>query len=368
MNLKYGAEASEEAEALTDGGQSRRRMPVMRALSYADTFKLLLLQAADKGRGTVLFGGSLSRAMDEVPPFLIGREIPFVYLEHPLIGDPFLDITLVLGRLEPDAHIDSPAAGELGTMLDWYADLRHRYTDVCCGFELDTKEPTLPEAAIHFQPRSHADLVRPFCATIGEADKAELYLDFAKRMPEGWPLSYLGLFRGRTGSPLRACGYLDRDERIACSKDPDRLRSVFETIGFSAYDDAMLAQVSAHLAADTDWIDFQLDVYPDGHLGNSLALGVSFGVDSPAGVRKSFEDGTGASVMGRLEEWGVADDRWKLAVASTFGKSVPVRCDDGETRTLGLVLMPKWAKARWIDGVLQPAKLYLLAKAEYLDD
>lgn len=55
----------------------------MRIPSYADAYQVLLLQAADEGRGPALFGESLGRAREVVLPFLVGGHFPSVYLEHP---------------------------------------------------------------------------------------------------------------------------------------------------------------------------------------------------------------------------------------------------------------------------------------------
>ena len=66
----------------------------MREPSFSDALQVLLLQAADEGRGDVLFGESFSRLANEVGPFLRGEEFPSVYLECPLIGDPFIDVTV----------------------------------------------------------------------------------------------------------------------------------------------------------------------------------------------------------------------------------------------------------------------------------
>ena len=339
----------------------------MKAPTHADAFQVLLLQAADEGRGPVLFGDSLARARAAAPPFMVGRELPDVYLEHPLAGEPFLDVTVLLGQVDAGTRIESPAAGEHGAMLDWYADVRREHESVNCGFELDTKEGELPVAAVHFQPREHGELVRPFCEAVGEPQAAELYLGRAARMPKGWPLSFFGMFRGRPGSPLRVCGYLDAAEKAACAADPARLAAAFDAIGFSAFDDAMLGQVSALLAAAPGGTDFQFDVFPDGSLGPTFAIDAQFGIEQPEAVQRTFEAGAGARVMGLLESWGAADGRWRRAVASAFARAIPVELDGGGTGRFAFTLMPQWAKARWTGGELQPAKLYHLAHAGLLD-
>lgn len=335
----------------------------MRIPTYADAFEVLCLQAADEGRGNVLFGECLARARKVARPFMVGEEFPSVYLEFPLIGQPFLDITALYAKLAPGTRVDSEAAVETGPMLDWFADACSELEGVCCGFELDVKDPALPRAAVHFQPRSHTGLVEPFCAAIGEPSRAALYLDLAARMPKGWPLSFFGLFRGRAGSPLRVCGYLGAGEVRACADDPSRIAVAFDRVGFDAYDDVMLERISALMGAAPESVDFQFDAYDDGRVGDTFAVDVQFGIEQPEAVRASFEDGPAARVLGMLEGWGVADGRWRLAGDAAFARSVDVELEDDATGRYAFTLMPQWAKARWRAGVLQPAKLYLLAHA-----
>ena len=339
----------------------------MNVPSHASAFQVLLLQAADEGRGPILFGDSLARAREALQPFMVGNKFPNVYLEHPLKGDPFLDVTVLYNSIAPGTRIASKAATGAEALIDWFAGLPDM-DDVGFGFELDTELEELPPAAIHFQPRTHAELVEPFCEAIGEPERAKLYLDLAARMPEGWPLSFFGLFRGRPNSPLRVCGYLDRGERDTCGGNPQHLRSVFDELGFTAYNDAMLEQVATLMAAGVHTIDFQFDVYPDGSLGNTFAIDLQFGIEQPESVQATFTDGVGAHVMKQLGSWEVADSRWQLGAQSAFARAIPVELDDGSIGRLAFTLMPQWVKARWTDGVLQPAKLYLYAAATLLGE
>ncbi len=340
----------------------------MKVPHYADAFKVLLLQAAADGRGDLLFGDSLRRAREAVPPFLVGEAFPVVYLEHPLAGAPFLDVTVLLHALKPGMRVESPAAGDHAAMIDWYAETCRDANGTCCGFELDTKEDPLPPAAVHFQPRSHSELVRPFCEAAGEPQRADLYLGMAAHMPDGWPLSFLGMFRGRPESPLRICGYLGNSEKEACAQDPGHLAKAFNAIGFSAYDGTMLSQASALMAEAPGGVDFQFDVRPDGSLGSTFAIDMNFEMAQPNAVRDAFESGACARVMRHLESLGAADGRWRQAVESAFARALPVELGDGETGMFAFVLMPRWLKASWRNGSLQPAKLYHLAKAKLVEN
>ena len=339
---------------------------MMKVPSYPDSFEVLCLQAADDGRGDVLFGESLARARKVARPFMIGEEFPSVYLEFPLIGKPFLDVTLLYGKLKPGMRVESEAAEGTGEMIDWFAGACSDIGGICCGFELDVKDPALPRAAVHFQPRGRLELVEPFCAAIGEPERAKLYLDMAARMPDEWQLSFFGLFRGRPGSPLRVCGYLG-EVKQACVEDPAYLAGVFDQVGFKAYNDVMLAQVREIMATASGAIDFQFDVYDDGHLGDTFALDIQFGIEQPAAVFASFTDGPAARAMGKLEELGAADGRWKLGGDAAFARSMNVELEDGSTGRYAFTLMPQWVKARWTAGALQPSKLYHFANACLLE-
>jgi len=340
----------------------------MNAPTHVTTMEVLLLQAADRGRGPILFGDSLTRARELARPFMIGDGFPDIYLEFPLVGDPFLDMTLLYNALEPGSSVDSPAAAGTEGMLDWFAKMRQDYNDICCGFELDTKQANLPAAAIHFQPRRHTELVEPFCNVVGEPERARLYLELSERMPEGWPLSFFGMFRGRPGSPLRVCGYLSANEQAACGQDPNRLRKVFEQVGFSAHTDTMLEQASTLLGIADLSTDFQFDIFPDGSLGDTFAIDAQFGIEQPEAVRANFTNGVGAHVMRLFENWGIADRRWRHGAEAAFARAIPIELPDSKLGRYAFTLMPQWVKARWTNGMPQPSKLYLLAHGGLLEN
>ena len=334
--------------------------------SHQDAFEVLCLQASDDGRGDVLFGECLDRARKAGRPFMVGESFPDVYLESPLAGKPFLDITALYSELSPGMRIESQAAEGTGPIIDWFAESASGVDGVCCGFELDVKEPALPQAAIHFQPRLHLELVEPFCSALGEPKRAALYLDLANRMPQGWPLSFFGLFRGRAESPLRVCGYLDSGEVEACAEDPDHIARAFRDVGFDAFDDAMLASVSALMEAAPGTVDFQFDIFPDGHIGETFAIDIQFDIAQPEDVNQSFGNGPAARVLEMLERWGAADGRWRLVSSAAFARAIGVELEDGSRGRYAFTLMPQWVKARWVAGVLQPAKLYYLGHAGLL--
>ncbi len=339
----------------------------MQVPSHSDAFEVLCLQLADEGRGEALLGDSYARAREAARPFFSCKEFPDVYLEFPLAGAPFLDVTLLYHPEAPGMRIDSPAAQGTGPLLDWFAEMSAEYEGISFGFELDTKERVLPPVAVHFQPRRAKELVRPFCEVAGEPWRADLYLDLCKRLPSRWDLSYFGMFRGRPDSPLRVSGYLERLEKGICARNPSHLRKVFDAVGFTAYDEEMLAQVCRVMSIAPGSMDFQFDIYPDGTLGPVFSLDVQFEIAVTKLIRQSFANGDIARVMGQFEQWGAADERWHLCSDAAIARAIPVVLEDGTLGHFGFTLMPQWTKVRWTDGVLQPAKLYCLGNARLME-
>lgn len=129
----------------------------------------------------------------------------------------------------------------------------------------------------------------------------------------------------------------------------------------------MLEQVSEIMSMAPGTVDFQFDVFPDGSLGSTFSLDIQFEIQQPILVHTSFREGPASRVMRLLQEWNIADERWRLVPQASFACSIPMRLEDGNLGKFAFTLMPQWVKVRWTDGVLQPSKLYHLAKASLLD-
>ena len=337
-------------------------------ISNSTALRMLLLHAASGGRGELLFGESLDRAKKFLPDFVDPGDLskfPDVYLEFPLMGEPFLDATVLYRQIPENAHLASPLAAGTQQMLAWLAKAGSKYPDICGGFEIDTKFPSPGPAAIHFQPRKHTELAGEFCEIIGLPQYGHLYERTAARMPGNQKPSYFGLFRGRSGSPLRVGGYMGREEAASCAGDPARLVRLFSAVGFTAYDDRMLREICSVLVVSPGTVEFQFDIWPDGTAGDSFALDTSFPIEQPEAVLAAFYDreGSGAGYISLLQRWKIADERWKKGLEAVFAGALPLRDE-----TVTFSMFPHWFKVRWTGKRLQPAKMYLLAKAGIISD
>ena len=330
--------------------------------SQMTVFDALYSIAAGDGRGEALFGNSFGIARDAYERTLIGEGYPAVYIEFPLLGSPGFDLLSVHDTVRPGSRFAPGAGFGYQAMLDWFSSVRKKGANVSCGIELDTSVGETERAGVYLQYRRHTDLIAPFLESIGEEARAESFLAVVDRMPEGWPPAYVGLFPGRTGTPLRIGGYLGDAMQRACVDDPALLAAQFDRIGFSAYDGEMLSRCGALLSLAPS-VDFQFDIMPNGTLGDVFGLSLSFNETRPRDARACMEGGYGAQACGTLQEWGLADERWRLIAGAAFARHVPFDREDGSQGRFALCCMLNYAKVKFAGAVAQPAKFYLTMSA-----
>ncbi len=336
----------------------------MNIASNKTVCQALFLQAAAEGRGDILFGERWRDALEMALPFVDVAPFPVIYPEFPLMGDPFLDVTILYGILPPGTRFQSKAAEGLDKILDWFSKTAPlQDTEIDMGFELSAATGGLSPAAIHFQHRSNIHLAKEFLEVLQKPEAWPVYKDLIDRMPDTWMPQFFGVFRDRPGSPLRVCGYLEEEEQHRCAGNPSHLMDLFDQVGFNAYDDAMLKQVSAFMQKIPQKSDYQFDLYPDGSLGDTFSIDASISILRSEKLRASFAEGPDGEVLKLLESWGAADDRWTLASGISMTRYLPVQDEKGDDRKFAVVINPKWIKARWRGSILQAAKLYCECRA-----
>ena len=330
-------------------------------------FDALYTIASDGGREEALFGNSIELARGAYERTLIGDGYPSAYLEFPLLGEPCFDLLSVHGEVSPEAQFAPDAGFGYQAMFDWYSGVRAEDDNLSCGIELDTSVGETERAGVYLQYRKRPELVVPFLESVGEGTRADSYLITLDRMPEGWPPAYVGLFPGRSGTPLRIGGYLGPEVQAACAADPAFLANQFDRIGFSAYDDEMLSQCTEFLTLAPS-VDFQFDIMPDGSLSDTFGLSLSFNETKPRQARECMEDGYGARICRTLQEWGLADDRWKLIAEAAFARHVPFDRDDGTQGRFALCCLFNYAKVKFSNAKARPAKFYLILSSRELEE
>lgn len=334
----------------------------MRKPTQMEAFDALYTIAAGGGREEALFGNSYGLARPVFERTLIGNGYPTAYFEFPLLGEPCFDLLSVHGSVESDDRFAPGAGFGYQAMLNWFAGICRQYESLGCGIELDLSVGETERAGVYLQQRDRHELVEPFLASVGEMERAKDYLDVLGRMPKGWPPAYVGLFPGRCETPLRIGGYMSHDELTHCGNNPSYLGECFRQVGFSAFDDAMLERCSEFMWLAPS-VDFQFDILPNGQLGDTFGLSLSFNETKPREAKECMESGYGARLMQTLQNWSLADDRWKLIAGAAFARHVGYERDDGTEGRFALCIRFNYAKVKFRAAEPQPAKFYLACSA-----
>ena len=331
-----------------------------------ELFDILYGIAARDGREEVLFGDDILLARPAFERMLIGDCFPSVYLEFPLMGTPGFDVLAGYGRTSEGACFAPGAGYGRQDLFDWFASVCKSGESASVGFEVDTSARRIDVAGVYLQQHRQAGLVEPFLSSMGEQSRAPSYLALRERLPRGWPTSYVGLFPGRAGTPMRIGGYLSPRAQARCAGDPGELRACFESVGFSAYTSDMLRRC-AQLMGIAPSVDFQFDIFPDGSLGDTFGLSLSFNEVAPREMPACMESGYGARLMRLLEDWDLVDSRWKLLADACFAQHVSYPHAERQARRLALCVLPNFAKVKFVAGVAAPAKFYLQCAAKVLN-
>ena len=76
-----------------------------------------------------------------------------------------------------------------------------------------------------------------------------------------------------------------------------------------------------------------------------------------------MESGYGSAIMELLQNWGLADDRWKLIAGAAFARHVGYEREDGTEGRFALAICFNYAKVKFTACEPRPAKFYLTCRA-----
>ena len=104
----------------------------MKLIDNKTAFQILLMHAASDSRGELLYGDSMERVKKIVPDFLGNGPFPDVYLESPLSGDPYIDISLtaIFDDTSETNYISSPLAEGTDRMMEYLRTASAKYPEV----------------------------------------------------------------------------------------------------------------------------------------------------------------------------------------------------------------------------------------------
>ena len=311
------------------------------------------------GREAALMGGNAERLLDACGRLsLEGTRSVSGFVEAPLLGAPEYDALVIHNPryLVPGCRIADPTQQKAQAVLDWAAG-REPFPPYI-HFELDAGDSgTL--SGIHCKIEGDLALAEDFFRVVGEEHRGETFVRNAERLPEGWYCRYTGVFPGRdTNNTRMEVNPFTPEARRALS-DPVYVRRWLDTIGFTAYSDAMLSDLARLASVDTP-VSIQFDFLPDGTFLPVLSLLSTYEKVRPDCSPLFAPEGALRRTCRIYEEMSVSDGRWQLLEACCFSARRGFRMKDGAIELRFNHCFPCCTKAKWIGGERTPAKLYLL--------
>ena len=314
------------------------------------TYRML---CADGGEG--LFGGdSAELAFDAFLSCAVGDEMPVLFFEVPLLGEPRFDLHVCINRsaLPEGARLPESAPAHLQGAIDWLLRAGEGCTGVDFAFDVSAGDIRSPQIAA-FTDGCETCNLESFFACAGDAGAASRYDAAQLRAPGGWSSWYTGLIPQRQGRPVRLDYFVDDVLAERYAQDIDLLATDLRQMGYRA-SDLELARC-ADLLALPFMLNIQLDVLEDGSMGPVLGYNAAFGALSAPVARASATDGAISRLMQLVEGWELADERWRLLAGRCIGRKFPLP----NGRTLTLHSTPTFLKVRMTPEALLDAKVYI---------
>ena len=223
------------------------------AVTQQEAIRTIVGMSAERGGFLVR---NADRVRDALNSAIVGGCLPAIVFEMPL-GDGATDVMAVYRHQHP---VPDDTCRFRDT-FEWFSTIG--------GFSAlyVTFDVLAGTAGAYLEFGDESSNVAPFAESLG-LDPTWV-TGVIGRIPEGWPVHYVGYFPDRDGSPLRIGGYISSERVAELRDDPDDTRRLHPDMADLC---RKVSTIAAGVGAMADW---QLDVMSDGSLGPRVSIGVS---------------------------------------------------------------------------------------------
>ena len=320
-------------------------------------YNIIYALAARSGRDAALFGDCAPLALEAFERSLAGDGFPELWFELPLAGAPWFDLHALTARedLRPDTVLTPETTGGYPEVFSWFAAQDRAVRQLALSWDVSSGNIEHPAVQLLVK-EANAAVTCEFLEVAGRSDAQEAYRVFLERLPRNWFACYTGVFPERTVPFLRVECVLDTSLQKAYAEDATLLQKHLSQTGLAPLSDSILTRCQ-HLAKTPFRLEFQFDVNKDGLAGSTFSASVRFASSPGKTSWGCFDpDAEAGILMQRIEEWGLADERWRLLADTAFANQITF---SGESALI--YCFPAFIKLRWRDGEPVDAKTYLMA-------
>ena len=304
-----------------------------------------------------MFGHSFERSREAFSKSTPGRRFPELWFEIPLLGDPWFDLHVLTSRedIGPEDRGDSHSCGGYDRIFAWFSG-EESARQLAISWDLNAGDK--PTSGIQLlQRRKDIKAACDLLEIAGRGSAAASYGTFTDNIPDEWFACYLGVFPGRPGHNLRVECIPDDDLQKLYAKDPASLTDHLQKAGVKDLNE--IVPFCRELADTPFGFELQFDVKADGIPGDIMGASLRFGVGKTGKSYPPFEmAGPAGELMKRLEDRGLADERWRRLDELSFAHKL-----SREGESLTLYCAPVFVKVRFRKGEAFDAKAYLMAGA-----
>ncbi len=327
-----------------------------RAMLYSIIYALVALD----GRAETLFGDGASLAYEAFTRSGMGKKFPELWFELPLLGRPWFDLHVLVaqGDFEPGTTFTPETSGNNPEAFAWFANQKNYVRQLALSWDVSSGDIEQPAVQLLLRTNS-AQTTCGFLSAVGRDDATDSYRAFLKKLPPDWFACYTGVFPRRTVPFLRIECTINRSIQDAYAKDISILEKHLRQVGLTNLDGTILPW--CHVLAKSSFdLEFQFDVDPTGCASTTFSASVRFQAPIEESATKSFDPyGEAGKLMKRIEQWGLADDRWQLLSDTIVSQKVTRK-----GKSSSLYCYPAFIKLRWKNGEPLDAKTYLIAGAQ----
>ena len=330
-------------------------------MDYQVVYDIIYALAAKDGREEALFGTCAPMAHEALTHSLASDDFPELWFEIPLAGEPWFDLHALTSHesLSPGMSFSPDTTGGYPEVFTWFANCQASVVrQLALSYDIGSGNARKPAIQL-LRRTSDPNIFCSFLQATGRADAIPAYKAFEERIPNEWFLCYAGVFPDRLKESLRVECIPGRDLQKSYAENPALLEEHLASTGLRNLDDTIVPRCQ-ELAKCPLQLEFQFDIDETGTAEPTFSASVRFA--SPPGTEECqpFDSckATGA-LMQKVEEWGLADDRWRLMEQTMFASRARFQ---GES--LLLYCYPAFVKLRWTDGKPRDAKAYLIAGAQ----
>ena len=320
-------------------------------------YDIIYALAARDGREAALFGDCAPLAREAFARSLPDKGFPELWFELPLSGKPWFDLHALASQehFDKDARFAPERFAGNSSAFAWFAAQEQDVRQLALSW--DVSAGNLEDPAVQLLVSTADEQVTyDFLEAAGRPDAATPYRAFRKRLPREWFACYAGVFPRRLTPFLRVECIPTPELQKTYSTDATLLEEHLKQAGLTDFGDTLIPRCQA-LASAPFQLEFQFDIDKRGDTGNVFGVSARFAMPPGSDSQRPFElDGAAGELMQEIEQWGLADKRWRLLADTAFAKRASF-----EGKSCTIFCYPTFIKLRWRDGNPLDAKAYLMA-------